>query len=684
MYIKILLLIVILMGLTCSGGGGSKMPVPPADWMNVATVGGLALDQEISDSEMIALLNDFVNQNATVVEVDGTLSEYITEEVFERELEIMRKVATYAHDKNLKVVWYYPSLESITIGGEESTSSMYKDHPTWVQLSIDGTVNVFYGSLVFWVDPGDESAWLSPLTPYRQYYLDRVKKIAATGIDGIWVDVPLYNDIVGKWTSHTPEEKAQFKADTGYNMPTVSETPDAAWWRWIQWRHDIIDTFQKDIFAAAREVNPDFYITVETVTMDYNAAVNEGLDGSFTGPLDGFWHVWEVDAISDTNSMVNAPHDDWLSMLAMFKYGRGADRGRPAWAFVYGYEPEDAETVLTLALAAQCNPYELKIPQMTTTVGADYRTRVFGWILDYQDEIFRSTSQAKIALIHSSSSRDYIDGTCIVAGSCGVSLYSKWNRPDPNMAWWTNSEPDSIDYSNYIAEYKGFTKALVHLHQPFDIQPSRLITEAILNNYEMIVLPDYRSLTDAEATLIKAYVQNGGHAFITGEAPGTLDENAVLRGTNALAEILDIDTPAGTCSEKTYGQGSSTYCKSQIGKSYFVSSDSNAFNKFSTAVTNYSSSLIQTDADDYVHMALYKRDNKLVLHIVNLVGANGDFSIIPQTIHVALDISSLPSVSSVIATSSRLAAPETIAFTQNANQIEFDITVDINKLVIIN
>jgi len=47
--------------------------------------------------------------------------------------------------------------------------------------------------------------------------------------------------------------------------------------------------------------------------------------------------VWEVSATSDSHGMRFAYEDDWTSLIAMYKYGRGAvDYSKPSWAFSYG------------------------------------------------------------------------------------------------------------------------------------------------------------------------------------------------------------------------------------------------------------------------------------------------------------------------------------------------------------
>lgn len=108
----------------------------------------------------------------------------------------------------------------------------------------------FMGSgQVFWVDPNDESAWMSPSSPgYRNYFLDRVRKIVATGIDGLWVDVLIYADFgPTKWSDFNPDAVAKFLADTGYSAPTAEDWDDPVWRRWITWRHEEIARFLSDV-----------------------------------------------------------------------------------------------------------------------------------------------------------------------------------------------------------------------------------------------------------------------------------------------------------------------------------------------------------------------------------------------------------------------------------------------------
>ena len=114
----------------------------------------------------------------------------------------------------------------------------------------------------------------------------------------------------------------------------------------------------------------------------------------------------------------------YISLIAMMAFGRGVTPDRPSWSFVYGNQEDDAELVMAEALATQNNPYELKAPEMTTTVGPAYRERMFGWIQEHHEDLFLSRSDARVVVLHSSSSRDVIDGTCFIEDRCGMSLYA--------------------------------------------------------------------------------------------------------------------------------------------------------------------------------------------------------------------------------------------------------------------
>lgn len=56
-----------------------------------------------------------------------------------------------------------------------------------------------------------------------QRFFDKVKRIAQTGADGVWIDVPVYFDAVVQWCDVGEYARVAFLADTGLALPTEED-----------------------------------------------------------------------------------------------------------------------------------------------------------------------------------------------------------------------------------------------------------------------------------------------------------------------------------------------------------------------------------------------------------------------------------------------------------------------------
>ena len=350
----------------CAFPSLAEEPTPmKAAWLGQARIAGAELFSEMTADEIAKNISALADQNVSVIEANSDLSRFLTDKEFDAEIDLMRRYSEAAHRKAMKVVWYYPVLEVLTPNAKRGARSMYQAHRTWVQRGLDGKPNIFFGgthgkSRVHWVDPNTESAWMSLHSPYADMFLARIKRIAATGVDGIWLDVPLYNDIGTPWADTSSGAAAKFNTDTGMNTPKSVNWSDPAWRRWVAWRYQEITNFLLRIRDTAKSVTDDISIIVETVTLDYGAATMLGLDGSSMKTTPGMIQVWEVDAISDRTGMREARPDDWISLIGMSKFAKAASGKKPSWMFAYGKEPDDGLLVMAEALAAGNHPYETK------------------------------------------------------------------------------------------------------------------------------------------------------------------------------------------------------------------------------------------------------------------------------------------------------------------------------------
>ena len=141
---------------------------------------------------MDSILSDARETNQYGIEVDndppGRYESFLDPK---EKLEALTVMAQKAHAAGNFVFAYIARTECITANADSSPHSLFKDHPDWVQRDITGRPAVFGGGVAFWVAKGDEEVWVSPYAKaWRKRYMELVGQIAATGIDGVYVDIP--------------------------------------------------------------------------------------------------------------------------------------------------------------------------------------------------------------------------------------------------------------------------------------------------------------------------------------------------------------------------------------------------------------------------------------------------------------------------------------------------------------
>ncbi|MGB1309667.1 MAG: Ig-like domain-containing protein [Leucothrix sp.] len=669
--------------LLCMTPLSAAQPTAFDNWAKTAKIGGAAIAVGMSQQEIDTILDTLVAQNVTVVEADSDLSNYLTDAQFELELAFMRQFADASHKRGLRVVWYIPALEVITPNGINIPNTMAKDHPDWVQVGLDGQQNVFYGGggQVFWVEQDAESAWMSPSsTGYRNYFFNRIKQMVDTGIDGIWADVPIYADFGNtKWSGFNAEAITKFESDTGYSKPVAEDWDDPSWKRWIHWRHEELARFLKDLTTLTRDINPEFTVIAETLPTDYNGGTIYGLDAGFLKDVEGLTEVWEIDTMSNSVGMRNARTDDWISFISALKYARAAAGKKPSWTFTYGVDADDAQQVMSQALIAGNNPYELKVPEMATTVGNAYRTRMFNWSKVNAPYLFETESTATTGILFSSSSRDYVDQFE------GLGMFATTDGGSDDL-WWSESFLDSVYERNYLGEHRGVLKVLVNEHIPFNILV--VPDQAELNQYQTIFMPNIQSISDAEAQRLRLYVQQGGHLIVTGPNPTGMNEFGIERTNYALSDLLGFNKGQALPNAKvhSFGAGQTHYFSAQLGKQYLTDNTASARSTLANKVRSLSSVNVTTDADDRVYVETSQLDQQAVLQFTNFIGLDGNFSVSPTTISVTYTVPSGESVNNIQLSNpdNANATTSNVNYSQSGSTITFSIPLTQYALVIVS
>ena len=560
---------------------GQSPTVP--DWVRTARVAGLSIQSSASANEITIEVTRRKNENVSVIELDTSLSHYLSEAEFQVELNFIQAVVQVVHQEGLKVVIYYPALEVITPNGETAASSMYKDHPDWVQVGLGGVANVFYGSQEDWVEPGAESAWMSPNSPYRQYFIERVRRLAQeTDVDGIWVDVPIYLDTGAPWSDVSVAGAQAFRdwsvakgygTGAGLEPPTQANFGDPTFRLWLRWRHENLATFIEDVRVQALQADPNFVVGVETYPMDYMDTVWTGLDPAFMTSSGNFFRIWEVDSVSNTLGMKWSSIEDFSNKIAMYKWGRALDRDKPSWTFVYGNEPLDTSLTLGAAVATQNSPFETKTPIMTQTVSSAMRTDWYGFIRDNEEALLKAERLARVGVWFSSPTREYQD----MPAGAQYGMYLESVAPSPDPDWWAVVPNSSLRLAPHLGGWRGAAHALHQLAMPYKVISTPGTPAADMQEVSIVWLPSVGAMSDAEATALKQFVQQGGTVLATGLTPATLDELGNARTHSALDDLFGFGgslTPGARM--HAYGQGVAIYRPSLKGLDLFVGEGGNS------------------------------------------------------------------------------------------------------------
>ena len=236
---------------------------------------------------------------------------------------------------------------------------MFKDHPDWMQRKIKGEPALFGGGIAFWVHEGDEDVWISPFAKdWRKIYMERVRQIAATGIDGIYVDIPYwmthFKGWEDTWASFDDYTVAAFKAKDRpgrQDGPQAGRFPRRRLPPWVDFRIDAITEFMHEIDMAAKSVNPkcktiaEIYPGIEERVMPVGSDVYE-----LYGVVDTVAHEYSV----GSRSAARTPLAWFQNMVGWYSF-RAFAAPKAIWMLTYSWNGEKdvpiPEAMKNLAMA---------------------------------------------------------------------------------------------------------------------------------------------------------------------------------------------------------------------------------------------------------------------------------------------------------------------------------------------
>lgn len=484
------------------------------DWTNYVRIGAYSLKggdaQQIVDKAQASDVFGIEVDN----DIPGRYESFLHPEA---KLKAIRDVAQAAHKAKNYAFVYIAGTECITAHGDQTPHTMAKDHPDWLQRKITGEPAIFGGGTAFWIAKGDEDVWISPYAPeWRKIYMERVRQIAQTGIDGIYIDIPYwmthFEGWENSWASFDDYTVAAFKEKTGLDAKhdlKLGDFSDPAFRKWVDFRIQTFTDFLHEIDQTAKAVNPQIKTTPEIYPGIEEEAVRVGADVYSLYPVvDAIAHEYEFGS-GDHMASGRKPLDWFEYQVGMHSF-RAFAQGKATWILNYSWDGDKKvdkrEAMKNLAMSqimAGANFWDAPGHSMAGSNDLPTRKVIFDWIRAHEKTFFLPRGPI-----------------------------------DPIGVYFS---PETRNYyaHEFIASYRGVLILLMQKHLEFQIVTPRTLSEF---HGRTLVLPDVRMVSEAEKNALQGFTSGGGRLVITGtDATGLPESQNVIRLPESAGKAYEAD-----------------------------------------------------------------------------------------------------------------------------------------------
>lgn len=482
------------------------------DWANYVRIGAFGL----KGGDAQEIVRKAQASNVFGIEVDndipGRYESYLNPEA---KLKAIHDVAEEAHRAHNYAYVYIAGTECITANADQTPHTMFKDHPDWIQRNLEGKPAVFGGGTAFWIRKGDEDVWVSPYPPeWRKTYMERVRQIAATGIDGIYVDIPYwmthFEGWENTWASFDDYTVAAFKKETGLDAKhdlKLGDFSDPGFRKWVQFRIQTFTDFMHDIDQNAKSVNPNIKTIPEIYPGIEEEAVRVGADVYSLYPV--------VGAIAHEYEFGNSGHMaserkplDWFRYQVGMHSFRAFAQGKPTWILNYSWDGDKKvdipESMMNLAMSQimdGANFWDAPGHSMAGSNDLPTRKKIFDWIAEHEKTFYLPRA------------------------------------PIDPIGVYFSPETRNFHADEFIAAYRGTLILLMQKHLEFQIVTPRTLADF---RGQTLVLPDVSELSDTEKQQLQSFVGQGKRLVITGaDSTGLANASNIVRFPDNPGKVYD-------------------------------------------------------------------------------------------------------------------------------------------------
>lgn len=471
---------------------------PEHDWTNYVRIGAYGLRSD----NAAQIVQRAQASGVFGIEVDNDIpGRYESFLQPDEKLKAIHAVAEKAHAAGNRAFVYIAGTECITANADKTAHTLAKDHPDWLQRKLTGEPAVFGGGAAFWIRKGDEDVWVTPFAPeWRKLYMQRVRQIAATGIDGIYVDIPYwmthFDGWEDTWASFDDYTVAAFKSATGLDARKDVKLGDFSnpnFQKWVEFRIQAITDFVREIDQTAKSVNPEIKTIPEIYPGIEEEAPRVGADVYSLYPV--------VDAIAHEYEFGNGEHLSslrtplqWFSyQVGMYSF-RAFAQGKATWILNYSWDgdkkvsiPESMMNLAASQVMAGANFWDAPGHSMAGSNDLATRKKIFDWIKANEKTLYRPrTPIDPVGVYFSPSTRNFFG-------------------------------------DEFIRSYRGVLILLMQAHLEFQIVTARTLAEF---RGKSLVLPDVKVVDQKEEEGLKTFLGAGARTLVIAGTDATHLGNA--------------------------------------------------------------------------------------------------------------------------------------------------------------
>ncbi len=461
---------------------------PGQDWSHYARIGAYGLKPN-NAAEIAQKAHD---SGVLGIEVDNDIpGRYESFLHPEEKLKAIHRVAEEAHRTGNYAVVYIAGTECITAHGDKAEHTLAKDHPDWLQRKITGEPAIFGGGSAFWIAKDDEDVWVSPYAPeWRKIYMERVRQIAATGIDGIYIDIPYwmthFDGWETTWASFDDNTVREFKKQTGLDAKRdlkLGDFSDPNFRKWTDFRMQTFTDFLHEIDQTAKAVNPKIKTIPEIYPGIEDEAVRVGADVySLYATVDAIAHEYEF---GDGDHMASSRTPlQWFQYQVGMHSFRAFAQGKPTWILNYSWDGDknvDArEAMMNLAMSqvmAGANFWDAPGHSMGGSNDLPTRKKIFSWIVANEKTFYQPRA------------------------------------PINPIGVYFSPETRNRFAADFLASYRGILVLLMQKHLEFQIVTPRTLHEF---KGQTLIFPDVRVLNAVEKEWAGKFAAAGNRLVVTG------------------------------------------------------------------------------------------------------------------------------------------------------------------------